>query len=305
MKHEIPIVILGGADKPEQMKDIEKLHHQYHKETIIGYKIAELELNGKCLAQNLAESLQASECFSEIYIAGPKKIYESKIDKNLCTIINTDSHIGENLKNSLDYIVKKYGSKVQYALIFGDILPDKGEIKKLMNELKPYQNADVIYELVESPLTLGNSDYKPGYTFLDNNTPKKYLPGHLALLRPENLRTEFASRLFNLLYAKRGKDIKEKLVYVLQNIPQFIIHAEAVLESIPYAVNGVYRFSQRRLSIMDFEHKAAHLFVKLPHRLKENKKHVHIHTTDILSFGMDIDTKEELEELKMKYQKTP
>ena len=307
MAYQIPIVIMGGADKPEKQKRIRKWHKRNNKNTITGYKLARLRLNGKSLGQNLVERLKESGYFNEIYIVGPKRIYEKEVDLNMCHIINTDFSIGENIINSLEYIVNNHGRDIQFAIMFGDHLPEVSEIKQLMHELKPKLNLDFIYELVERPQDIGQSSYKLGYKFINrNHEKKKYLPGHIAIIKPNNLKTKLAGELCTLFYAKRGKPVTEKIAYALMNKNKLKPYKKDVLEALPYTFHGLMKFLFGYLSIRDAERKLSNVIIKRSHRKQSNDRHIYIHTTNIFSFAKDFDAWEEFYEYKAKIaQKTP
>tara|TARA_Y100000310_G_scaffold308877_1_gene352444 strand:+ start:609 stop:1529 length:921 start_codon:yes stop_codon:yes gene_type:complete len=305
MKSEIPLVILGGKDKdPKKFETSQKIHRRNNSHTLTGYKLVDNEINGKPAGQTLVNVLRQSECFGEIYLAGPKRVYKSKID---CNFIDTDSSLGGNILKSIGYMVREYDNDVQFGIVLGDILPNVLEMGGFMKQVEPYLGADFIHTLIEKTEDMGNSSYKPGYKLFDHQHKKKeYLGGHILFVRPGNLRTEFVSMLSSVFYDVRCKSPEEKFSSILRSRDEFRTHKDAFKETVPYLFYSLLRYKLRDFSIHQGEKYLTHMMVKKSHRLDSDDKHVRILTfpEEFASLAEDYDTLEELEGLKVRFQKT-
>jgi len=307
MKSDIPLVILGGKDKDiTKFETSQKVHSRSNEHTLTGYKLVEFKINGKPAGQTLVDVLRESECFGGIYLAGPRHIYENKID---CGLINTDSDIGINVLNSVDYIVKKYGNDVQFGIMLGDLLFKVLAIRYFMEQVKPYLGADFIFELIEKAEDMGSSSYKRSFKLLDHQHKKReYLPGHIMFVRPGNLRKEFASMLSSVFYDVRCKSQEEKFGSVLRSRDKFRAHKDAFRETVPYLFYSLLRYKLGDFSIHQGEKYLMHMMVKKSHRLDSDDKHIKILTLpkEFVYLAKDYDTPKEFEELKARFsQKNP
>jgi hypothetical protein len=295
MPTALPMVILGGRDKKENLAYSQRVHEENGQETLTCYKGAELRIFGQSLIQNLAERVKESRFFSPVYVAGPSCLYKNVTDY---PIIDTDSSFGKNIQASLEYILDKYGHNARCGIMACDILPKASDISDFMESVKDRMDADIIYQLVEKSFTEGKSAYKPKYALKERRGLREYLPGHLVILKPANIRLNFIYDILNTLYSLRLKDTAKKIEAVVKDLSQTLYsHPIEIFESVSYGLAGYNRFRKQALTLSGLEISAAHIFVRLSHRLLGNDHHVHIEPTRIMSFARDFDTKEEFNDV--------
>ncbi len=197
----MPAVILAGSDrKPGPVPPGARLH-----DFLVGYKGAEIKIDGRPLVQIVRERLLASGCFSLVLVAGPARVYEPLAPG---AVIDTDKDLGHNLRRVFGAC--KWAERL--CLTSCDILPTIEDIRGAMDLWKTTGCADFWVPMVEAPPQLGASHWKPKYGIKpeSDGPARSYLPGHLGVLNLRTVRTGFLCKAIALIYRLRNRELEHR-----------------------------------------------------------------------------------------------
>ena len=215
-EHTMPLVVLGG-----------RAHHSttlpeegHGKHLLKGYKTVELRIGGRRLLDVLLERLRATGAFDQVYIAGPRSVYEG-LDTG-ARIIDTDSSFGENLAVCAQAMIEQEPGR-QVLFTTSDILPDPDELEIALDDLRRHQPLDFWMPMTRVPKRLeklGESSWKPKYSFIPAGESESVplLPGHFSAVNPQLAYVELIYRFFGALYRTRNRPIKARYIPLFQTV---------------------------------------------------------------------------------------
>jgi hypothetical protein len=304
---KVPIVILAGSDlQPGPVPaGAEGLHF------LVGYKGADIRIGGIPLIQLLLERIRASRAFGEIYLAGPARIYRELVD---CPIIDTDGHLGRNVRAAVKHLLEQYGPDAGIAFISNDVLPEPEEISALAADLVPAGGSESValaFSLITCGQDLGAAEWKPKYRLRVGpaGEPALFLPGHLGVAWPARMRLGLLYRLLRLAYRERNREYRRRQRRILLRLIHYLVGKDlaSLLRLRPPTLtwtvlrHGLGTFIRWRRGDLDIEGLArgiAAVAVRRGTFHRYGARCVRIAITSHASFGKDIDTREELEELE-------
>ena len=207
-QNTMPLVLLGGRDRrttvlPEAGAD---------KKLLRGYKAVDIRLGERRLIEVLIERFRATGAFDNVYIAGPRSVYEPLgLDVE---IIDTDASFGENLESCAEAMMEREPGR-QVMFTTSDILPDVAELEESIEDLKRHQPLDFWMPQIRVPEgeeELGQSSWKPKYRFAPEgeDEPVRVLPGHLIAVDPSVAYRDLIYRFFGGLYRTRNLPIRKR-----------------------------------------------------------------------------------------------
>ena len=309
----LPLVILAGSDRrpsqgPAAARDLHFLG---------GYnKGAELQAHGRPLIQELLGRVRDSGAFSTVYVAGPQALYEPLVVGLAdVSIIDTDRHVGQNIKVALDKVRARHGEDMRVAVMACDILPSASELAELAADLDADRAADgepaaLAFSLVPWREDLGSSAWKPRYPLRSNSgdAPRPYLPGHLGIAWPCRLRIGLFFQIVDLAYAQRNLDFEARRHFIVSRLLRSLLWRDLlnILRLSPptltYTVlyHGLRAFLTWRrgdLSLEQLGYAFGAVAVHRTHFREQRERSVRVVVTPHTSFARDIDTREELEEI--------
>ena len=322
---EVPVVILAGSDR--RPGPVPAGGEGFH--FVVGYKGAEIRVGDRPLIAVLIERLRASGAFAEVWVAGPKNVYEGLVD---APIVDTDGTVGENLRRAERHVRSLRGSDARIAFIACDILPSVEEIAELTAQLKivmrpPTPDAKASPALAISLCSvdasseatdddeavarrLGSSVWKPRYSIRPTAgaEPIPFLPGHLAIAWPARLRTGLFYRLLRLAYQERNRDLDHrKRTIVLRVLSALLwrdlrnlLRLEWPLLTYTVLRRGLgafFRWRRGEWDVPGLEKASAGVCVRRRTARACPGNAVRIVLTSHLSFAKDLDTREEIAEL--------
>jgi hypothetical protein len=314
---KIPIVVLAGSDLKRGFRPAGAQGLTF----LVAYKGADLKFGGRPLAGLLVERVRRSEAFGDVYLAGPRRIYDGIVD---CPIIDTDGHIGENILAAVSHVRERHGEDARVAFIACDILPSADEIRRLAELLADGCLVDpppprpgipppaaLAISIVRAEEDLGASAWKPRYRVrpAPGAPPISVLPGHLGIAWPSRLRMGLLHRLFTLAYRERNRGYSTRTRAILLRILGTLLRRDLlnVLRLQPPTLTwsvlrhglGTYgRWRRGDLDIEGFARGVGAVLVRRKHFRAEGARAVRVVTSDILSFAKDLDTVEECAELE-------
>lgn len=311
----MPAVILAGSDRrPAPVPEgAEGMHF------VVGYKGADLRLGGQCLAQALIDRVRSSGAFGAVYLAGPRRVFESLVD---CPIIDTDGHLGDNIRAAVEEVGRREGNDGRIAFLACDILPQAGELAEAAAEMlrvapdagqrgssEPIPGLAIL--LVAVGDDLGASRWKPKYPLRPTRgaEPAVFLPGHLGVAYPAMLRMGLFYRLFQVAYEERNRDVDRRRRAMVARIFGMLVRRDLWnllrLEppTLTYRVlrHGLGTFVRWRRGDLDLDGLAAGLaavFVRRRFTRRWGGRCVRVSTSRSAAFAKDIDTREEHAELE-------
>jgi hypothetical protein len=310
-RQKLPLAILAGSDgRPGPVPaGAGDLHF------VVGYKGAELRFGDRCLVQMLLDRSRASGVFGEVYVVGPKRVYGGLVD---APVIDSDGHIGENIRAAIERIQELHGRDVLLGIIACDILPEAEEIAALGGALiaaagagaPEHPGAALAISLIRAEERLGSSSWKPRYGVKPSpdQAPVPYLPGHLGLMRPSMLRMRFVYRLLSLLYHERNRDYDARQRAIVWRVVATLLAGDLrnllrlqaptlTYLILRHGLGTVLRWRRGDLDLEGLARGLAGVGVRRRHFRRWGASCVAVVTSDLLSFARDIDTREELEEL--------
>lgn len=299
------IILAGGDAKPSELPEAgAKLH------PLKGPKGLALEIGGRPIIDVLIERLQASGCFSPIFIAGPVAMYGP--ERAGCPVIDTDSTFGGNIQASVEAVMLECPGQ-SIAVTTCDILPEVEELHRLMEDYYHHAPLDFWFPAILAPEEegkLGASAWKPKYRIapLPGEAPRKLLPGHLIVVDPEAVRRPLVYRTFDLAYQSRNRPILDRTGLIVGHIFGGLVLQDLKLlftfrlPTMTYTVisNGVRLALHLRQGVVTPEELAERLhriFVRYQHRKRNPDRQGRLPLKHGLSLAKDIDTVEEAEEI--------
>ena len=226
MAEKIPLFILAGID---QNDDFGRM------------RIFELKFRGRGILEYLIDEAKKSDCFSEIFLVGDRKLKEqihltcfftpleiksprfwrkyhtsrnseSDLDaphEFLTGFIEAEKSLWKNIKIVHDFVKNKYQDEnIQIAVITSDILPSAVDFREFFSKCQPFLDNDIILLGTPSEKTIK----KRGKHFVKKNKDAPTLPycgtGGLYILRPLHLREKFIYFLASLRMPRRFRKIE-------------------------------------------------------------------------------------------------
>ena len=285
---------------------------------VVGYKGAEIRIGDRPLVRVLLDRLRDAAVFGEIYLAGPRRVYEKLVD---CTLIDTDGSVSDNIRAAVDAVHARHGSETRIAFISCDVLPTAEEIAVLMGAMlstvpeegAPAEEGDpaaLTLSLVRVDEPLGASAWKPKYRIRPSpgSDPVPFLPGHVAVARPSRLRLGLFQRLVQLAYQERNRDYEHRRRTIVLHFVRSLLWRDFLNvfrlapPTLTYSVlrRGLGAFlSWRRgeLSLDGLGSAIGAVLVRRKHYRRLGGRSVRLVVTAHSSFARDIDTHEEADEL--------
>ncbi len=312
MNAKIPIVILAGSDKREGAvpSGAEDFHF------IVAYKGAELRVGDRFLIQELLDRVRDSEAFGEVYVAGPKHVFDSLVD---CRIIDTDGTVGDNVRVAMEQVIAEHGDDTRIAFLSCDVLPSPAELSELMAGLairegdrEHDQSAPALaIALVLVPPDLGASIWKPKYMIriVDDEDPVPCLPGHLGVAYPKKLRTGLLFRCVELVYRERNRDYEQRRRDIFIRLMGVLLWRDFLnllrlrpptlaYSAVRYGLGAFVAWRKNELTIEMLATGFEKMIVQRKYHRRPASGCVRIAVTPHFSFAQDIDTREELEEIE-------
>ena len=203
-----PLVLLAGSDsRPARLTEA-----GWGYRALTGYKPALLQVQGQPLVRCILDRLSASNRFSDLYVAGPSRIYAGLVDG--ARLVDCDERLEGNLRAAFE-AVREDHPHGPIAFLAGDILPEVDTIRTVMDRYADDAPCDVFFPLSqvpENPAALGASAWKPQYRIRPDaeSDPRTVLPGHLLIVDPDALRIGLVYRLIALSYRTRNRPIGER-----------------------------------------------------------------------------------------------
>jgi hypothetical protein len=302
----MPLVLLGGRDRRSTV--LPKAGEG--KRLLRGYKAVDLRLGERRLIEVLIERFRATEAFDTVYIAGPRAIYEPLgLDVE---IIDTDASFGENLAVCAQTMMEREPGR-QVMFTTSDILPDVGELKDAIDDLRSHLPLDFWMPQIRVPVDkeeLGQSSWKPKYRFIPEkeDEPVRVLPGHLIAVDPAVAYRDLIYRFFGGLYRTRNLPIRKRYFALTRRV-LFTLMRDDVL--------GLLRFQWRNNTLRvvynclvaakklivgnstqeELEVRMRRIFIRVEHLRRHRELRGRVAVLGALSLAKDIDTEEEAQEL--------
>ena len=215
-----PLVLLAGSDaRPTRLTDAGRGYR-----ALTGYKSALLRVDGRPLVRCIIDRLAESGRFSDLYVAGPARVYAELVDG--ARLVDCDDRLEGNLRTSFE-AVREDHPHGPIAFLASDVLPDVKTIRGVMDRYADEAPCDVFFPLVEVPAdasALGPSEWKPRYMIRPDaiSSPRSILPGHLVIVDPDALRIGLLYRLLALSYRTRNRPIGGRGLAMLRGV---LMHA--------------------------------------------------------------------------------
>lgn len=301
----IPIYILGGSDsKPGPVpKDMD------HSRMLRGFKGAIEIASGRCLVQEFVDRIRCTNRFEDPVLFGPSHVYGGLVD---CPIVDVEGTLADTLTAVRNEMRKKSDLMQPIAITSCDILPSIEEIHELMETCyAPHSNTCFWGQLVTVEAdAMGESSWKPAYRFPseDGSESHTMYPGHLVIVRPAAIRLRLMIHLLQLAYRHRNLRLRSRPVpMILKGIWRLIGEDCRNLArgqwpvlslAIPWnCFTAFWRFQRKSLSVSRFSKTVARIFLHRDYHRAQSPSVV-FSTTGIQSFAKDIDTEDELAELR-------
>jgi hypothetical protein len=312
MHSKIPIVILAGSDR--RAGAVPSGAEDFH--FIVAYKGAELRVGNRLLIQELLDRVRDSDAFGEIYVAGPKRVFESLVD---CQIIDTDGTVGDNVRVAMEHVLAVHGDDARIAFLSCDVLPSPAELSDLMaclsireGDREQDQSAPALaIALVLVPPELGASVWKPKYVIRidDDEHPVPCLPGHLGVAYPKKLRTGLLFRCIELVYRERNRDYEQRRRDIVLRLMGVLLWRDFLnllrfrpptlaYSAVRYGLGAFVAWRKNELTIEMLATGFEKMIVRRQFHRRPASGSVRIAVTPHFSFAQDIDTREELEEIE-------
>ena len=298
-----PLVLLAGSDsRPARLTEAGRGYRP-----LTGHKAAELQVDGQPLVRSILDRLAASDRFSDLYVAGPSRIYARIVDG--ARLVDCDDRLEDNLRAAFEAVREDYPHG-PIAFLASDILPEVETIHAVMDHYVADAPCDVFFPLAEVPddkLALGPSDWKPRYRIRPDTDshPSTVLPGHLVIVDPDALRIGLVYRLTALSYRTRNRPIGGRGLAMLRGVLMTVLREDlrqlftlglpdltaAVIADGAAVVMGLKSGNMTRERL---ERAVRRVVVSSGHRRRYPRRRVRLPIlADILSLARDIDTEEE------------
>lgn len=317
-----PLVVLAGGEAPAARRagTDESRHPLAGYNPLTGYKGAALRIEGRPLVCSVLERLAASQCFSELYLAGPARIFAPLADG--ARLIDCDGRLDFNLHAAFRAVRERHPHG-PIGFFTCDVLPEPDTLRGAMEQYAAAAPCDAFFPLVEAPEDpeeLGTSAWKPRYRMRPDahSEPCTILPGHLVIVDPDALRLGLVFRLLALSYRTRNWPVQERGLTILRGVLGHALredfrHLRALrLPELTAALlaDGVAVAMGLKSGTMTRERltrAARRVVVNYSHRRRypERRIHMPILGRDALSLARDIDTEEEAREAGIDFEARP
>lgn len=304
----IPITILAGSDHTHG--HLPETESELHSLSTV-YKGAEVKLGDRPLIAILIERIEKSRGFGPVTIAGPASIYEPLGLK--AQIVDTNGSVAVNIKAAIESHQARFG-ELPLALLAYDVLLESEEFDELRALYDEDAPCAIWIPFVRKPKEeeeLGAFGWKPTYALVPRNESElvPILPGHIGIVRPEEMRLSILYRLFDLSYQTRNHSVKTKkrvmvravigklLLYDIQALCSFRL-PRLTLSVISNGLRIADRLRRGNLSIPELERAIAGIFLHHDSEMRVAGRGVRHPIVDILNLAEDIDTEEEAADLK-------
>ena len=298
-----PLVLLAGSDsRPARLTEAGRGYRP-----LTGHKAADLRFDGQPLVRSILDRLAASDRFSDLYVAGPSRIYAGIVDG--ARLVDCDDRLEDNLRAAFEAVREDYPHG-PIAFLASDILPEVETIQTVMDHYGADAPCDVFFPLAEVPddkLALGPSDWKPRYRIRPDvdSRPSTILPGHLVIVDPDALRIGLVYRLVALSYRTRNRPIGGRGLAMLRGVLMTVLREDlrqlftlglpdltaAVIADGAAVVMGL---KSGNMTCERLERAVRRVVVSYGHRRRYPRREVRVPIlAGILSLARDIDTEEE------------
>ena len=302
-----PLVLLAGSDsRPARLTDAGRGYR-----ALTGYKSAELRIEGRPLARCILDRLADSGRFSDLYVAGPARVYAELVSG--ARLVDCDDRLEENLRAAFE-AVREDHPHGPIAFLASDVLPEVETIRTVMDRYSDEAPCDVFFPLVEVPddaSELGPSEWKPRYMLRPDAAaePRALLPGHLVIIDPDALRIGLVYRLLALSYRTRNRPIGGRGLAMLRGVLMHALREDlrqlftlglpdltaALIADGATVMMGLKSGNMIRERL---ERAARRVVVSSGHRRRYPRRRVRLpFFADALSLARDIDTEEEAREI--------
>ena len=302
-----PLVLLAGSDaRPTRLTDAGRGYR-----ALTGYKSALLRVDGRPLVRCILDRLAESGRFSDLYVAGPARVYAELVDG--ARLVDCDDRLEGNLRTSFE-AVREDHPHGPIAFLASDVLPDVKTIRGVMDRYADEAPCDVFFPLVEVPAdasALGPSEWKPRYMIRPDaiSSPRSILPGHLVIVDPDALRIGLLYRLLALSYRTRNRPIGGRGLAMLRGV---LMHAlredlrqlitlglpDLTAALIADGATVMMGLKSGNMTRERLERAVRRVVVSSGHRRRYPRRRLHLpFFADALSLARDIDTEEEAREI--------
>ena len=303
MSELLPIIILaGGNDRLETVPD-----GLTAADVLRGFKGAVRLPSGRCIADELVQRVRESGRFEAPVLVGPRRVYGDLVD---CEIVDTSGDLLSTITAYTGLMTRRYPDR-PVAVSACDILPTAMEFRELLDGLyRPYADSGLWWQLIAAePAEMGASSWKPSYLIRParDEPPLNLYPGHLLILRSGAVRLDWFNRFLMLAYRFRNRSVYERTVRItLRVLGLWLaddIRRVASLRwpgrvvAAPYGIFRTYfRYSRGSLTVPELAAELARQ-IMVPDGTPPAHSAAMV-VTRIRSFAKDIDTRQELEEIR-------
>ncbi len=304
MSDLLPIIILaGGNDRLETIPD------GFTADDILrGFKGAVRLPSGRCIADELVRRVRESGRFEAPVLVGPRRVYGDLVD---CEIVDTSGDLLSTITAFTGLMTQRYADR-PVAVSACDILPTATEFRELLDGLyRPHADSGLWWQLIAAePAEMGASSWKPSYRIRPSRDepPLNLYPGHLLILRSGAVRLDWFNRFLMLAYRFRNRSVYERTVRITLRVlglwlADDIRRAASLrwpgrVVAAPYGIFRTYfRYSRGSLTVPELAAELARQ-IMVPDSAPPAAHSAAMVVTRIRSFAKDIDTRQELEEIR-------
>ena len=310
-----PLVLLAGSDsRPARLTEAGRGYRP-----LTGHKAADLKIEGQPLVRSILARLAESNRFSDLYVAGPSRVYAGLVDG--ARLVDCDDRLEDNLRAAFE-AVREDHPHGPIAFLASDILPEDEIVRTVMDRYADVAPCDVFFPLAEVPedaAALGPSNWKPRYRIRpdEGSTPSTILPGHLVIVDPDALRIGLLYRLIALSYRTRNRPIGGRGLAMLRGVLMTVLREDlrqlftlglpdltaAVIADGAAVVMGLRSGNMTRERL---ERAVRRVVVSSGHRRRYPRRKVWLPiVSGILSLARDIDTEEEARAIGAEWRRSP
>ncbi len=279
---KIPIFILAGYD----------LENEFFRK-----RLFELKINNELILDYLIRQIKESDCFSEIYLIGPKEFKEKEGVK----FFISKRTLKDNLKFIFNFLEKNFDQDVQIAITTFDILPKSDDFKKLFLKIEPYLDCDIISGF--TPINLIKIKREPD--FFKKNKKNHFSPYifvyNFFIIRPNHLNKKIIYFLTDLLRPTRKKRTTSWFRFfsmLIKTVFLFFRYPTLIFFLLPKIIKMFFIFKKylkKELTFSELERFVSSVLIK---KEFQKEKNCHFEIIDLPSFAQDIDSEEDFKILK-------
>ena len=310
----LPLVLLAGSDsRPPRLTEAGQGYR-----ALAGYKSADIRIGDRPLVRCVLDRLSASDRFSDLYVAGPSRIYAGLVEG--ARLVDCDGRLEANVRTAFE-AVREDHPHGPIAFLAGDVLPEDETVRTVMDRYAAAAPCDVFFPLAEAPeeAALGPSHWKPRYRIRpdEGSPPSTVLPGHLVIVDPDALRIGLVYRLLALSYRTRNRPIGGRGLAMLRGVLMTVLREDlrqlftlglpdltaAVLADGAAVVMGLRSGNMTRERL---ERAVRRVVVSYGHRRRYPRRMVRLPILPgILSLARDLDTEEEARAIGAEWRRRP